>query len=309
MNIKFKISNDLENRRFDQVVSSIIPDCSRNKASFLISNGEFVINKMTRKSSYKVKAGDVIEGISPKKEADEFIPTPESLDLEIMFEDDHILLINKPAGMVVHPAPGHSSGTLVNALLNHIPGLITVGNDKSRAGIVHRLDKDTSGAIVIAKSDFAFKFLQKEFKYRRVEKRYLALISGIIEPNKGEIVLPIGRHPVRRKLMCINEENGKYARTGWNVIKKFGNSCLVEARLFTGRTHQIRVHFYAMGHPLIGDRVYQYRRNRKKQGIVSRQMLHSSLISFRHPYSGRRLTFNAAIPDDFVQTQNKIESM
>jgi len=233
---------------------------------------------------------------------------PEKLHLDIEFEDDYIIIINKKSGMVVHPAPGNLTGTLVNALLFHDSKIKNVGENKFRSGIVHMLDKDTSGLMVVAKTQKTLHFLQKEFKQRRVKKRYLALVSGKFSHDQGEINLPIGRHPVKRKIMAVNYENGKPARTIWKIKKRFKTACFVEALLKTGRTHQIRVHFYAINHPLIGDRIYQHRRYRKKKSIAPRQMLHSWQLAFRHPYSGRRIFFKAEPPEDFLQTQALLES-
>jgi 23S rRNA pseudouridine1911/1915/1917 synthase len=305
MKIHFKIPEQLKNTRFDQVLSSTILDCSRNRASLLIGRGEVLLEGTSKKPGYRVKTGELIEGIIPD-EPNVLCPDPEPISLDILHEDAHIIVVNKAAGMMVHPALGNYTGTLVNALLYHDVALKEVGNDRSRAGIVHRLDKDTSGVVVIAKTDFALHFLQKEFKQRRVGKSYLALVEGTIDQIEGQIILPIGRHPVKRKLMCINRKNGRYARTDWTVKERLQKACLIEARLHTGRTHQIRVHFYAINHPLIGDRVYQTRRNRREKSLFSRQMLHSRKLSFRHPFSGKRVCFKASIPDDFAQTQKTL---
>ncbi|MCP4023029.1 MAG: RluA family pseudouridine synthase [Desulfobacteraceae bacterium] len=305
MKIHFTIPNNLNNLRFDHVVASTILECSRSRAVNLINKGALLINGAVKKPGYKVKTGERIKGFIP--EATILIPEPEPIDIDIIHEDPYILVINKSPGMVVHPAPGNYSGTLVNALLNHHSSLSSVGNDMSRVGIVHRLDKDTSGAIVVAKTDFAFHFLQKEFKQRRVKKKYIALVMGIIKESEGEIDLPVGRHPVKRKLMCVNQENGKPAQTRWKINKRLKNACMVEAHILTGRTHQIRVHFYALNHPLVGDKIYQHRRYRKKTSIAPRQMLHSRQISFRHPFSGVRVSFKAKIPEDFLKVKSMLE--
>ena len=308
MKINIKISEDLKNVRLDAVISNLNKACSRNLAVKLINKGLIFVNNENKKPGFKLKPNDIITGIIPDPDYDIAV-IPENIRLDIQFEDDHIIVINKKAGMVVHPAPGNLSGTLVNALLFHEPGIKEVGQDPFRSGIVHRLDKDTSGLMVAAKTKKALDFLQKEFKYRRVLKKYLALISGYISENKGEINLPIGRHPVKRKLMAINYEKGKPARTCWKIIKRFKTACLVEALLKTGRTHQIRVHFYAIDYPLIGDLVYQPRRYRKKKRITPRQMLHSQKLAFRHPYSGKKMQFEADLPQDFLKTISQLESL
>ncbi len=247
---------------------------------------------------------DQITGKVPEKGVCSVLP--EKMDLDMVYEDNHLMIINKPAGMVVHPGPGNDSGTLVNALLHHDPCLVEVGESPLRSGIVHRLDKDTSGVIVVAKTSQALDFLQKEFKHRRVDKRYLAIVAGIVTPDAGEIMLPIGRHPVKRKRMSTHSHSGKHARTLWQVRERFINATLVEARIKTGRTHQIRVHFHAVGHPVVGDAVYQYRQFRKSGGPAARQMLHAVSISFRHPYSGRRVAFETPLPADFTGVLSRL---
>ncbi len=308
MKINITIDDEQKDIRLDKVVSIHNKSCSRSRAAVLINNSNILLNSEKKKPGYRVKPGDIISGTIPDADIESRV-LPEKIHLDIQFEDEHILVINKRAGIVVHPAPGNSSGTLVNALLFHDPGIEKVGGDFFRPGIVHRLDKDTSGLIVIAKTQNALNFLQKEFKQRRVEKKYLALVSGNLSENQGEINLPIGRHPVKRKIMAINHENGKSAITCWKVKHKFKTASLVEVLLKTGRTHQIRVHFYAIDHPLIGDLIYQPRRYRKKKRIAPRQMLHSWQLAFRHPYSGEKMVFEARLPEDFLQTESRLKSL
>jgi 23S rRNA pseudouridine1911/1915/1917 synthase len=308
MKVNINISEDLIDSRLDTLITRFHRACSRNRAALLINNSDILVNNNKKKPGFRVKAGDIITGIIPETAIDTMV-LPEKIHLDIEFEDEYIIIINKKAGVVVHPAPGNLTGTLVNALLFHDSKIKSVGEDKLRSGIVHRLDKDTSGLMVVAKTQKALYFLQKEFKQRRVEKRYLALVSGNFSDDMGEINLPIGRHPVKRKIMAINHGDGKAAITCWKVLKYFKTACLAEVLLKTGRTHQIRVHFYAMGHPLIGERIYQYRRHRKKKGIAPRQMLHSWQLAFRHPYSGRKMFFKAELPEDFLQTQALLESL
>ncbi|MBU1344343.1 MAG: RluA family pseudouridine synthase [Proteobacteria bacterium] len=308
MKFTIDIHDDLKDIRLDSVISNFRKDCSRNKAAALVNTGDILVNNKRKKPGYRVRPGDVISGIIPDL-YDDMTILPEKIPLDIAFEDDHILVINKEPGMVVHPAPGNLSGTLVNGLLFHDPKIVGAGDDRFRSGIVHRLDKDTSGLMVVAKTKQALEFLQKEFKQRRVQKKYLALVSGNLPDDTGEINLPIGRHPVKRKIMAINHEEGKPARTIWKVKKYYKNACLVEALLKTGRTHQIRVHFYAIDHPLIGDLVYQPRRYRKiKKKAAPRQMLHSFQLAFSHPYSGIKMFFKAELPQDFLLTLSLLES-
>ncbi len=301
MNINIFISNDQRAIRLDSYISNRFDFCSRKRAALLIINKTIRVNQLGKKPGYKIKSGDHVTGMILKQEPETQV-IPEKIAVDILFEDDHIIVVNKQPGMVVHPAPGNVSGTLVNALLHHFPAIGNVGGDQFRPGIVHRLDKDTSGLMVIAKNCHALTFLQKEFKQRRVEKKYLALIEGRIEDEAGVIDFPIGRHPVKRKQMAVNLKTGKSAISCWAKKKCFTSATLVEVLLKTGRTHQIRVHFYAIDHPLIGDRVYQFRRNRKQNRLAPRQMLHSFSLSFRHPYSGRRIDFAVDPPKDFIRT-------
>ncbi|MEN8211575.1 MAG: RluA family pseudouridine synthase [Thermodesulfobacteriota bacterium] len=301
MKIDINIHNDLTGTRLDTIISDFVETCSRTRAGYLINSSHILVNNNKKKPGYRVKQGDIISGIIDEANSKTEI-TPEKIDLNIIFEDDHIIVINKNPGMVVHPAPGNLSKTLVNALLFHEPAIKNVGKDLFRSGIVHRLDKDTSGLMVVAKTRQALHFLQKEFKQRRIEKRYLALIAGNLSEDNGQIELPIGRHTVKRKIMAVNYETGKAAITDWKVKTRYTTACLIEALLKTGRTHQIRVHFYAIDHPLIGERIYQHRRFRKKKSAAPRQMLHSWKLAFRHPYSGRKISFRAELPEDFIQT-------
>jgi 23S rRNA pseudouridine1911/1915/1917 synthase len=306
MQINIKISNDLNGKRLDRVICERAPDLSRSRAAGFIQDHRILVDNQYRKPSYRVKPGNLVTGNIPEERSCDRI-SAQKIDLDIVFEDEYIIVVNKKAGMVVHPGPGNTSDTLVNALLSHFPLIRATCNDVFRSGIVHRLDKDTSGLIVTAKTAHALEFLQKEFKYRRVEKKYLAIVSGSFSSSGGEIEMPIGRHPVKRKLMAVNHETGRYARTLWKVKEQFKDAALVEILLKTGRTHQIRVHFYAIGHPLMGDPVYQYRKNRGNHRIAPRQMLHSWQLGFRHPYSGHKMFFEADPPEDFRQVQAKLE--
>jgi len=300
MHLKIEISPDQAGARLDQVVAGDPRSrISRSRAARLISRGVILVNQGCKRPGYKVKPNDLIEGDLPLPGQDRKPPLPESIPLNILYEDDYILMINKPAGLVVHPGAGNDSGTLVNALIARYPDFRKQGWDRNRPGIVHRLDKETSGLMVIAKTLNAVEFLQREFKQRRVEKHYLALARGEDIPDAGVIERPIGRHPYHRKRMAVLEENGRYAKTRFRVIQRFCSGCLVDVRLYTGRTHQIRVHFYDQGMPLFGDAVYQPRSLRKETPGVPRQMLHARTLSFRHPYSGVRMYFDAPMPEDF----------
>jgi 23S rRNA pseudouridine1911/1915/1917 synthase len=273
-------------------------------AAALINQGKIRISGHIKKPGYRVTQSDRVTGvILPPEPPLQVSSDPEPI--HVVHEDPHIIVLDKPPNLVVHPGPGNQSNTLVNRLLYHFPDLKDVGEDPLRPGIVHRLDKDTSGLILVARTSQSLDFLQKEFKDHRVEKTYMALVSGANLPDNGEISLPVGRHPKHRKRMAVTPDSGKPARTSWQVCRRFARTCLVRIQLHTGRTHQIRVHFYDMGHPLLGDRVYQYRRNRKKQQSFPRQMLHSWQIAFRHPYSGEKLQFASDPPPDFASAVAK----
>ncbi len=308
MKIEFKITKEQKGIRLDVILSNQINDCSRSRITSFINNESILVNNQKKKPGYKAKEGDIIKGNISLVDTESII-LPEQMDLDILFEDESIIVVNKSAGIVVHPAPGNITGTLVNGLLSHYPSIMKVGDDPLRPGIVHRLDKDTSGLIVIAKTKGALESLQNAFKERNVTKQYLAIVSGNTLEGEGKIELPIGRHPVKRKLMAVNHDTGKAALTYWKVIQKFETANYVEITLKTGRTHQIRVHFYAIDHPLIGDTVYQPRRFRKEKSIAQRQMLHSWKLSFNHPKIDQVMSFEVAPPKDFEKTLLALEAI
>jgi len=291
--------------RLDAFISENIPNCSRSHATRLIRKGHLRVNTLMKKPGYRIKAGDLVEGRIPQPEAVSFKPEP--MDLNILFEDDAIIVINKPPGLVVHPAPGNYSGTLVNGLLHHCPDLAPIAGE-IRPGIVHRLDKDTSGTIIVAKAADALQNLAGQFKARTVAKTYLAIVYGELKSGSGEIDLPVGRHPTDRKKMSAQSRNPRRALTLWQVKTNFQSCCLLEVDLKTGRTHQIRVHCAAIHHPIIGDSLYggrtgsQYlRQNPKLVQLVKgigRQMLHAWKLTVEHPTSGLRQTFESPLPAD-----------
>jgi 23S rRNA pseudouridine1911/1915/1917 synthase len=298
MEIDFIVPVTSSGQRLDLVVSRFASDCSRSLAATLINQGDIQVSGHQKRPGYRVKQGERVTGKMLSPDPD-FVALSDSGPVDVIHEDAHLIVVNKPAGLVVHPAAGNRSGTLVNRLVHHFPDLGQIGDDPARPGIVHRLDKDTSGVILVARTGHSLQFLQKEFKYHRVEKTYLALVSGSDLAESGEIICPIGRHPKHRKRMCVNHDTGKPAHTSWQVIQRFERACLVKIRLYTGRTHQIRVHFYDMDYPVLGDRIYQYRRNRKTGQAHPRQMLHAWHLGFRHPYSGKKMVFSADLPEDF----------
>ncbi len=294
-----------QGERLDLFVASRCPDLSRARVQNLIRQALVRVNDTTVKPSYRLRPGDRVWVSIPPPVHYEI--TPEPISLEILFEDEHILVLNKPPDLVVHPAPGHPSGTLVHGLLHHCRCLKGIGGVE-RPGIVHRLDKDTSGLMVVAKDDFSHRALVKQFKGGGVNKRYLAMVHGPMEALEGRIELPIGRHPKNRKKMAVVKGGGKYALTLWRKRDTINRDFdLLEVDIRTGRTHQIRVHLAHSGHPVVGDPVYGYGKNwwkRTKYYRVmkipppQRQMLHACRLSFAHPVSGEPLRFEAtAAPD------------
>jgi len=301
-------------RRFDLFLSSVLPDCSRSRAAVLIQDGHTTVGGRLKKPGYRLQSGDRIDGRLPDIVATAY--TPEPIPLDILFEDSHLLVINKRPGMVVHPAPGHGSGTLVNALLYHCKDLSGIGGEL-RPGIVHRLDKETSGSMVVAKSEPVLNFLASQFKKRTVEKTYLALVRGHVKEDAGEILLPIGRHQVHRKKMSVSSRRPRTAETRWKVRERYPNATLLEVALKTGRTHQIRVHCAAIDHPILGDMVYGGRKQKTGPGVKDsagntlampeRQMLHAWRLSFVHPVTGETMAFESPVPEDMAEVMGRLK--
>lgn len=292
------------NNRLDVVVSNHTEDCSRSFAATLIKIGSIKVLGIQRKPGYKLKPGDIITGFIPAPLPVSYSPEP--VPFRILFEDPYLLVVDKPSGLVVHPAPGHHGATLVNGLLFHCPDLKGVGGE-FRPGIVHRLDKDTSGIILAAKSSPVHEYLANQFKDRKVEKKYLALVWGEMPSHEGRIDFSIGRHPVDRKKMSVKSYRGRQALTLWKVREVLQKASLLELNLKTGRTHQIRVHCAALNHPILGDDIYGKNRQktiRKKDGSekrIPRQMLHAWRIKFIHPVEKKEMAFEACIPDDMKE--------
>lgn len=284
---------------------------TRSQIQKLIEKGDILVNGRSVKQNYKIKPGDSItlylseEGAGPPL-------IPEPIPLEILYKDNYLVVVNKPAGMVVYPAAGHNRGTLMNALLYHCKRLATVGGPL-RPGVVHRLDKDTSGVMVVALNDEAYYNLVEQFKHKTINRRYIALVYGDLKGDAGKILLPIGRSESDRKKMSTRVRRGKEAVTGWNVLERFGNATLIEARLDTGRTHQIRVHFASTGHPVLGDRTYgrkvEIEAKAKKKILFPRQMLHAELLGFIHPVTGEYLEFSSPIPSDMALALSELHSL
>jgi 23S rRNA pseudouridine1911/1915/1917 synthase len=303
-------------QRLDKYIPQQLPDLSRSLVQRLIREGLVTVNRQTVKASRKVEIGDAIVLRIPPLEPLEV--RAEAIPLEVVYEDADLLVVNKPAGMVVHPAYGHRTGTLVNAVLAHCPEIADVG-DTLRSGVVHRLDKETSGLIIVAKNEAAHQHLQRQFKRREVKKVYLALVEGHLEPARGLIEAPIGRDPRRRKRMAVvkAEEGGREAQTKYQVVEYFalqvgGTSrlyTLVEAQPVTGRTHQVRVHFAFIGHPLVGDPVYGFRKQRLADyGLppLRRQFLHAQSLGLYLPHSNQFVEFRAELPTDLREVLERL---
>jgi len=290
--IEFVVSAKDAKVRLDQFLAKRLPEHSRSRLQQLIRGGFVRLNGGTSRPRQIVRAGDKIDLIEPPPEKVDI--QPEAIPLDVLFEDDDLIVINKPAGMTVHPGAGQREHTLVNALLSHCAGLSGVGG-KERPGIVHRLDKETSGCLVVAKNDMAHRELSKQFAARTVEKIYLALVAGKLRKPAGVIDEKIGRHPVHRKRMQVSPHRGRTARTEYRVIRSSDAASLIECRLHSGRTHQIRVHLHHVGHPVLGDKVYAPRFAKN----FPRQMLHAWKLGFRHPRTSQWKTFEASVPVDF----------
>ncbi|WP_242615185.1 RluA family pseudouridine synthase [Paenibacillus solani] len=281
--------------RIDKYITeNLDEEASRSQVQLWIADGHVSVNEGPVKSNYKVSSGDRILLKVPEPSRVEIIP--EDLPLEVAYEDADVIVVNKPRGMVVHPAPGHSSGTLVNALMYHCNDLSGI-NGELRPGIVHRIDKDTTGLIMAAKNDKAHASLAAQLKEHSVNRRYLALVHGNISHDQGTIDAPIGRDPHDRKLYTVTDRNSKRAVTHFTVVERFGDYSLLELKLETGRTHQIRVHMKYIGYPLVGDPVYG-----KSKGIkLNGQALHAAVLGFVHPSSGEYMEFSAPMPDDMEE--------
>ena len=280
--------------RLDKFVAEECPELSRTQAQRLIEDGEVTVNGEIAKPGLKLAVGDRIEVRVPPVTASTL--EPEAIPFGVLYEDDDVLVIDKPAGLAVHPAPGHPDHTLANAILAYLPESPDTG-DALRPGIVHRLDKDTSGVMLVAKNRLAHADLSRQFKSREVSKVYLALVRGRLSPEKGSIEAAIGRDPRNRKRMAVvDDDRGRDARTRYRVIQYLGNRSLLEITPGTGRTHQIRVHLAAIGHPVVGDATYG-----PKPAVLPRQFLHAKYLSFHLPASGRYVEFESELPADLAQ--------
>ena len=283
--------------RLDKYVGEEYSEFSRTYAQKLIADGRIMVNGQVAKASFKLSIGDRVDvAVTPSPPSS---LSAEAIPLDIVYEDDDLLVVNKPAGLTVHPAPGYLSHTLVNAILSHLPGLADIG-DSLRPGIVHRLDKDTSGVMLVAKNEPARLALVRQFEVHSVAKTYQALVKGQLTPETGIIEAPIGRDPHNRKRMAVVTE-GKEARTRYDVVRYIANYTLLEIRTETGRTHQIRVHLAAIGYPVVGDTTYG-----GKSAFLSRQFLHACRLGFNLPSSGEYVEFTSELPPDLAQALKDI---
>jgi 23S rRNA pseudouridine1911/1915/1917 synthase len=291
--VELVVSANEAKLRLDQFLAKRLPEFSRSRLQQLVRDGFVRLNDSTSRPRQIVRGGDKIELTEPPLEKIETLPEP--IPLEIIFEDEDLIVINKPVGLVVHPGAGHREHTLVNALLNHCPTLSGIGG-KERPGIVHRLDRETSGCLVVAKNDATHRNLSRQFAARTVEKIYLALVTGKLPKTAGVIEEKIGRHPVHRKRMSATALRGRAAKTEYRVVRSSDRASLVECRPHSGRTHQIRVHLHHLRHPVLGDKVYAPRLAKD----FPRQMLHAWKLGFHHPRTEEWKSFEAPLPDDFA---------
>ena len=280
--------------RLDKFLDEMLPDFSRSYLQKLIKGQHVTVRGQIVKPNYRLRAEDEIHIEIPDEIKLDI--TPEKIPLDILYEDQDLLVINKPKGMVVHPAAGHYSGTLVNALLYHCEGQLSGINGVLRPGIVHRIDRDTTGSLVVCKNDMAHRSLAEQLKEHSINRRYRAIVWGNLKENEGTVDAPIGRHPIDRKKMAINRTNGKRAVTHYRVLKRFSRFTYIECQLETGRTHQIRVHMASLGHPLLGDTVYS---TAKSPYTLEGQCLHAMTLGFIHPRTGEYIECTAPLPEYF----------
>ncbi len=298
----FEITENEDGERIDKCLATLIDSLSRSYIQRLIKDEAVRVNGSPVKGSYRVKQEDQLEFELP--EAVEPDIEPEDIPLDILYEDRDVIVVNKPKGMVVHPAAGHYSGTLVNALMYHCGKELSGINGCMRPGIVHRIDMDTTGSVIACKNDVAHNCIAEQLKEHSLTRRYVAICHGVLREDEGTIDRPIGRHPMERKKMAVNERNGKRAVTHYKVLQRFRDYTYIECRLETGRTHQIRVHMASIGHPLLGDEVYS---NRESPYKLQGQTLHAKILGFRHPSTGEYIETEAPLPEYFEHLLKVLE--
>lgn len=300
---EFTVPEELEDERLDAVVASLSEGQSRSYLKTLIKDGAVLLNGRSAKPSTKVRENDVIKLVLPEKIVPDILP--ENIPLDILYEDDDILVVNKPKGMVVHPAPGHYSGTLVNAVMYHCGDSLSGINGVMRPGIVHRIDRDTTGSVIICKNDAAHNSIAKQLQEHTIVRRYFAILYDNIAEDEFAVDKPIGRDPGDRKRMAVRSD-GKRAVTHCKVLRRYGKYTYVECRLETGRTHQIRVHMAYVHHPLLGDEVYAGRR--KSSFSTQGQCLHAGILGFVHPVTGEYIETTAPLPQYFEDILSKLDN-
>lgn len=297
----FTIDPEEAGERIDRFLAEKMPDLTRSYIQKLVKDGFVKVNGTCVKSNYRTAKNDQAELLLPPPELLEILP--ENIPLDILYEDEDLLVVNKPKGMVVHPAAGHSGGTLVNAVMYHCGDALSGINGVMRPGIVHRIDKDTSGSLLVCKTDRAHQSIAQQLAGHSIHRIYRAVASGVLKEESGTVDAPVGRHPVDRKKMAVNREHGKEAVTHYKVLERLKNASYIECRLETGRTHQIRVHMASIGHPLLGDTVYGSSRDPYH---LNGQALHAMTIGFIHPVRGIYMEFEAPLPEYFVNLVQKL---
>lgn len=299
--LNFNITEENNNIRIDRYLAEQCSDLSRSYIQKLVKDGAVFVNNRQIKANYKVQPQDQVILTIPDMQVPDILP--ENIPLDILYEDQWLLVVNKPKDMVVHPSAGHMEGTLVNAVMAHCGEHLSGINGVLRPGIVHRIDKDTTGALLICKDDTVHRDLAEQLKVHSIKRRYRAIVQGNLKEDQGTVDAPVGRHPTDRKKMAVNYKNGKEAVTHYQVLERFGNATYIECRLETGRTHQIRVHMASLGHPLLGDTIYG---SSKNPYHLQGQALHAMILGFVHPITREYLEFQAPLPEYFIKLLDKL---
>ena len=299
--LNFNITEENSNIRIDRYLAEQCPDLSRSYIQKLVKDGAVFVNSRQITANYTVQPQDQVILTIPDMQVPDILP--ENIPLDILYEDQWLLVVNKPKDMVVHPSAGHMEGTLVNAVMAHCGEHLSGINGVLRPGIVHRIDKDTTGALLICKDDTVHRDLAEQLKVHSIKRRYRAIVQGNLKEDQGTVDAPVGRHPTDRKKMAVNYKNGKEAVTHYQVLERFGNATYIECRLETGRTHQIRVHMASLGHPLLGDTIYG---SSKNPYHLQGQALHAMILGFVHPITREYLEFQAPLPEYFIKLLDKL---
>lgn len=301
---EFEITQEHKGTRIDKYLSDVLPDVSRSYIQKLIKEEQITVNGKVVKANYKLNTDDLLTLTEPELKEPDILA--EDIPLDILYEDSDLLIVNKPKGMVVHPSAGHYSGTLVNALMHYCKEDLSGINGVMRPGIVHRIDMDTTGSLLVCKNDFTHNDIADQLKVHSIKRVYHAIVHGVIKEDEGTVDAPIGRHPIDRKKMSINHKNGKEAVTHYKVIKRFKNFTYIQCQLETGRTHQIRVHMASLHHPLLGDEVYGPAKSPYK---LQGQTLHAKIIGIIHPRTREYIEVDAPLPEYFTALLNKLENI